>query len=86
MSQPNRTAAAQASRRTLMTGGLGVAAAVAALPPAATAQSPAAAKPAKADKSTKGSGYVTVRDGTQIFYKDGVPRPPSRSSSTTASR
>ncbi|MBO9559704.1 MAG: alpha/beta hydrolase [Caulobacter sp.] len=66
-----------ASRRTLMTGGLGVAAAVAALPLAATAQAPAAAaKSSKsaAAKSTTGSGFVTVQDGTQIFYKDWGPK------------
>jgi len=72
MSQSNQTA----SRRTLLTGGLGVAAAVAALPLAASAQAPASAKPSKsvAAKSTTGSGFVTVQDGTQIFYKDWGPK------------
>jgi non-heme chloroperoxidase len=69
MSQPNCTATVQASRRNLMTAGAGLMAA--ALPIAAAAQAPAAAKPAKSpSKSTTGSGYVTGRDGAQIFYKD----------------
>ena len=69
----------KASRRTMMTASLGLAAAAAAAPFAAAAQDrPAAAKGASgatgAAKSTAGSGFLTVQDGTQIFYKDWGPK------------
>ncbi|KQZ31481.1 alpha/beta fold hydrolase [Caulobacter sp. Root1472] len=69
----------QASRRTMMTASLGLAAAAVAAPFAAAAQDrPAAAKGASgatgAAKSTAGSGFLTVQDGTQIFYKDWGPK------------
>lgn len=58
-----------ASRRTLMTGGLGVAAAAAAAPLAAAQ---AAAQP-KA-KGGSGDGYVTTQEGVRIYYKDWGPK------------
>ncbi|WP_168077864.1 alpha/beta hydrolase [Caulobacter sp. SSI4214] len=61
MSQSN-----QASRRGLMTAGLGLAAAAAAAPLAA------AAKPHAAHRAQ--SGFVTTKDGVQIFYKDWGPK------------
>jgi len=64
----------QASRRTMMTAGLGLAAAVAAAPLAAAAQTGPAASKASGAKSTSGSGFVTTQDGTQIFYKDWGPK------------
>ncbi|MFZ0269194.1 alpha/beta fold hydrolase [Caulobacter sp.] len=66
----------QASRRTLMTGGLGLVAAATAASFAATqaAQASPAASKTSGAKSTTGSGYVTVQDGTQIFYKDWGPK------------
>jgi non-heme chloroperoxidase len=73
MSQP----IPQASRRHVMATSVGVAAAAVF---AASAQAaPAVAKTsgaAKASgaKSNPGSGFVTVQDGTQIFYKDWGPR------------
>jgi non-heme chloroperoxidase len=49
-----------------------MAAALAATLPALAAQQPLAAIPAgrKSDGSASGSGMITVKDGTQIFYKD----------------
>ncbi|ENZ80418.1 MULTISPECIES: alpha/beta hydrolase [Caulobacter] len=69
MSQSN-----QASRRGLMTAGLGLAAAAAAAPLAAQAATPkaAAAKPHAAHRAQ--SGFVTTKDGVQIFYKDWGPK------------
>ncbi|WP_201723054.1 alpha/beta fold hydrolase [Caulobacter sp. X] len=68
MSQSN-----QASRRGLMTAGLGLAAAAAAAPLAAqAATTKAASKPSAADRAQ--SGYVTTKDGVQIFYKDWGPK------------
>ncbi|MBO9709247.1 MAG: alpha/beta hydrolase [Caulobacter sp.] len=77
MSQSNNQAqAGQASRRGLMTAGLGVAAAATALPFAASAQASAAGKAASkaSAKGDAGSGYVTTADGTQIYYKDWGPK------------
>ncbi len=48
----------QASRRGVMNAGLGLAAAA------------AAASTSSGTKTTPGSGTITVKDGTQIFYKD----------------
>ncbi|MDR6627727.1 alpha/beta hydrolase [Caulobacter segnis] len=67
MSQSN-----QASRRGLMTAGLGLAAAAAAAPLAVQAATPEAA--AKPTTSRAQSGFVTTRDGVQIFYKDWGPK------------
>ena len=69
MSQSN-----QASRRGLMTAGLGLAAAAAAAPLAAQAATPkaAAAKPHAAHRAQ--SGFVTTKDGVQILYKDWGPK------------
>jgi non-heme chloroperoxidase len=66
----------QASRRHLMTGGLGVAAAAvfAASTQAAPASARAAAGKSAAAKSNPGSGFVTAQDGAQIFYKDWGPK------------
>jgi non-heme chloroperoxidase len=66
----------QASRRGLITAGLGLAAAGAAVAAAPSAQAAASAPGnAAADKSgDPGSGYFTTRDGAQIFYKDWGPR------------
>ncbi len=62
----------QASRRNFITAGIGVAAAAAALPAVqAQAQTAQAARPAAAaSKSRQGDGFVTVKDGTRIYYKD----------------
>jgi non-heme chloroperoxidase len=66
----------QASRRNVITASLGLAAAGAAVATASAAQ----AKPAAAASTTapagksSGSGFVTVQDGTQIFYKDWGPK------------
>ena len=67
MSQSN-----QASRRGLMTAGLGLAAAAAAAPLAVQAATPKAAAKPTADRAQ--SGYVTTQDGVQIFYKDWGPK------------
>jgi len=66
----------QASRRSLMTGGLGLAAAATAASFAATAQAGPAASPASGSsaRTPSGSGFVTTQDGTQIFYKDWGPK------------
>ena len=59
------------SRRTAIVGGISVAAAAvaASLPSAASAAAPAARA-----GSTQDSGYITVKDGAQIFYKDWGPK------------
>jgi non-heme chloroperoxidase len=69
MSQSN-----QASRRGVMTAGFGLAAAAAAsLGQAAQAATPkAAVTPHAANRAE--SGFVTTRDGVQIFYKDWGPK------------
>ncbi len=57
-----------ASRRSLMSAGVGVAAAAASLH---LVESSAEAAPAKGNqKAGPGEGYVTVKDGTRIYYKD----------------
>ncbi|WP_165191649.1 alpha/beta fold hydrolase [Caulobacter soli] len=79
MSQSN----IQASRRNLMTAGLGLAAGAAALPLTAAAQAaPVKSTPAKSadarttsgSKTTQGSGFVTTQDGVQIYFKDWGPK------------
>ena len=69
MSSPN-----QASRRGVMTAGFGLAAVTAAtLGASAQAAAPkAAARPHAADRAD--SGFVTTKDGVQIFYKDWGPK------------
>ncbi len=57
-----------ASRRGVMTASLGLAATAAALPIATSAQ--AAQTASKASSGGTGSGTITTKDGTQIFYKD----------------
>ena len=69
MSQSN-----QASRRGLMTAGLGVVAAAAAAPLAAQAATTQAAKPKAAAADRAQSGFITTQDGVQIFYKDWGPK------------
>jgi len=66
----------QASRRNVMTASLGLAAATAALSAAsAQAATPAAAQAApKGVKAPPGGGFLTLKDGTRIFYKDWGPR------------
>jgi non-heme chloroperoxidase len=58
----------QATRRGVMTAGLGLAAAAAVMPLAQSAEA-ATKQPAKA-KGEMSSGTITTKDGTQIFYKD----------------
>ncbi len=60
------------TRRALMTSGAMVAAALAVTVPALAAQQAPAATPAvgKTNGKGKGSGMITVKDGTRIFYKD----------------
>jgi non-heme chloroperoxidase len=64
MSQSNN----QATRRGVMTAGLGLAAAAAAVPFVQSAEA-ATQKTSKA-KGTANGGTITTKDGTQIFYKD----------------
>jgi non-heme chloroperoxidase len=64
MSQSNN----QATRRGVMTAGLGLAAAAAAVPFVQSAEA-ATQKTSKAKGTTNG-GTITTKDGTQIFYKD----------------
>ena len=66
MSQPN-----QATRRSAITAGIGLAAA-AATSLGATADAQAAKSPRAASRTE--SGFVTTRDGVQIFYKDWGPK------------
>jgi non-heme chloroperoxidase len=71
MSASNR----QASRRNVITASLGLAAAgtaAASAPAAQAAQAKPVATGAKA--RAPGDGYVTMKDGTQIFYKDWGPK------------
>lgn len=60
------------TRRALMTSGAMVAAALAVTGPTLAAQQAPAATPAvgKTSGKGKGSGMITVKDGTRIFYKD----------------
>jgi non-heme chloroperoxidase len=77
-----------ASRRGVVASGLGLAV-VAALPSLAPTPSSAATPqtPPKTAGDTKmSSGFITTKDGTQIFYKDWGPKTPSRSCSITAGR
>lgn len=70
MSQSN-----QASRRGVMTAGFGLAAAAASLGASAQAATPAkkpVASPHAANRAE--SGFVTTKDGVQIFYKDWGPK------------
>jgi hypothetical protein len=71
MSQSN-----QASRRGIMTAGLGLAAAAAAAAAVSVGETAQAAPPNAAAKSASRaeSGFVTARDGAQIFYKDWGPK------------
>ncbi|SFJ86347.1 MULTISPECIES: alpha/beta fold hydrolase [unclassified Caulobacter] len=62
-----------ASRRVVMTAGLGLAAAATALPSHGAAQASPSSSPSQGTM-TMGSGYVTTKDGAQIFYKDWGPR------------
>ena len=64
MSQSNN----QATRRGVMTAGLGLAAAAAAMPFAKPAQ--ASTRTRSKGKSTMSSSMITTKDGTEIFYKD----------------
>ncbi len=67
----------QASRRGVITASLGCAAAGAAAVTALSAPAAAAQNPkikAAAGAGNSGSGFVTVQDGTQIFYKDWGPK------------
>jgi len=66
MSKDNMT---DASRRALLAGGVGIAAAAAAVTSAPAAVTKHAAKPAMAT-SRMADGYVTTADGTKIYYKD----------------
>jgi non-heme chloroperoxidase len=59
----------QASRRGLMTAGLGLAAA-AALPVAEAAQAAPTASQTPAKAGGGGGGLITLKDGAQLFYKD----------------
>src|ERR1700712_4394299 len=58
----------EATRRGVMTAGLGLAAAAAAMPFATPAE--AATKTRSKGKSTMSSSTITTKDGTEIFYKD----------------
>ena len=59
------------TRRALMSAGVAAATLAVAVPmlasPASAAQAPAATG---ARRKEQGSGYFTLRDGTQLFYKD----------------
>ncbi|TCR85937.1 non-heme chloroperoxidase [Rhizobium sp. BK376] len=64
MSQSNT----QATRRGVMTAGLGIAAAAAVLPLAQSAE--ASTKQPSKGKNTMSSNTITTKDGTEIYYKD----------------
>ena len=65
----------QASRRVVMTTGLGLAAtAVAASLPSTGGARASTPSPQGKGTDTMGSGFVTTKDGTQIFYKDWGPK------------
>ncbi|MBB5574255.1 non-heme chloroperoxidase [Rhizobium paranaense] len=59
----------QATRRGVMTAGLGLAATAAIMPFAQTAQA-SPVKQSTKGKDTMSSSTITTKDGTQIFYKD----------------
>ena len=59
----------QATRRGVMTAGLGLAAAAAAMPFVQTANA-ATAKTSSKKETTMSSSTLTLKDGTQIYYKD----------------
>ena len=59
----------QATRRGVMTAGLGLAATAAVMPFAQTAQA-SSAKQSSKGKDMMSSSTITTKDGTQIFYKD----------------
>lgn len=59
-----------ASRRGMLTAGLGLSATAAALPFVQTAQAAQSTTTSASDAKRMGSGTVTAKDGTQIFYKD----------------
>jgi len=61
----------EASRRSMFKAGLGIAAAAAA---AATLEAAPASAESAGGKSGSGDGYVTVKDGAKIYYKDWGPR------------
>ena len=64
-----------ASRRGVMTAGLAVAATVAALPATNAARAtPSTPSQRTTGTNTMSSGYVTTKDGVQIFYKDWGPK------------
>jgi non-heme chloroperoxidase len=70
MSQPN-----QATRRSAITAGIGIAAvAAASLGAPADAQAARKAAPSARAAGRTESGFVTTRDGVQIFYKDWGPK------------
>ena len=58
-------------RRTLLKGGVGVAAGIGLPMAALAAESPPVGKPARGNKpGAKNMSYITTKDGTQIYYKD----------------
>jgi non-heme chloroperoxidase len=65
-----------ASRRVVMTAGLSLAAAAALTSNGATQTSPfpSPRPPSASGTKTMGSGYITTKDGVQIFYKDWGPK------------
>jgi len=65
----------QATRRVVMAAGLGLAAtAVAAGLPSSGGARANTPSPQSTGTNTMGSGFVTTKDGTQIFYKDWGPK------------
>jgi non-heme chloroperoxidase len=60
------------SRRTILTGAAGIAAA--ALLPAPAFATPASTAQASKGKTAMSAAYVTTKDGVQIFYKDWGPK------------
>ena len=72
MDESNSTQEARAaSRRNVFKAGIGLAAAAAA---ATTLQSAPALAESAEGKAHSGEGFVTVKDGTRIYYKDWGPR------------
>ncbi|NTG50522.1 alpha/beta hydrolase [Agrobacterium rhizogenes] len=60
----------QATRRGVMTAGLGLAATAAVMPFAQPAQASATKQSSKGKDTTMSSNTIMTKDGTQIFYKD----------------